>query len=279
MMRLFALLALLIAAPLQARDTPLTVMSFNVRYANEDDGPDRWSQRRDRLIAVWRRVGADIVGTQELLQSQGDAIVAADPRYRWFGRDRRGGHADEHMSIFYRHDRLKLLDSGDFWLSDTPDVPGSISWEHPYPRMVTWGRFEQRASGRQFTLINTHFPYRPEDEAAREKAAEAIAAFADTLPAGHPLIVTGDFNTTPESAAYQRLTRNLRDLWIAADKPQGVAATYHAFTGKADRRIDWVLARGFVPLAVCTDSQRVDRRYPSDHFPVVARLAFSVTRP
>ncbi|PCD03171.1 endonuclease [Sphingomonas spermidinifaciens] len=273
MRRLIALIALLLAVPSLAQSpTPLTVMSFNVRYPAEGDGPDKWDSRAARLTSTWRRIGADIVGTQELFQHQGDAIVAADPRYAWFGRDRRGGHADEHMGVFYRRDRLKLIEQGDFWLSDTPELPGSISWGHPFPRMVTWGRFERLTDGRRFTLVNTHFPYRAEDGAARVKAAARVAAFVAALPEDEPVVVTGDFNDVPGSAAYRTLTATLSDSWTALGRPE--AGTFHGFAGMAERRIDWVLSRGFENKRATIDRQKVGGRYPSDHFPVIATLAF-----
>lgn len=271
MLRFLALLALLLPLPAAAQ-APLKVMTFNVRYPSDNDGPDKWDSRAARLIAAWKRIGADVVGTQELFQRQGDAIVAADPRYAWFGLDRRGGHADEHMGVFYRRDRLKLLAQGDFWLSDTPQVPGSISWGHPFPRMVTWGRFERLSDGRRFTLVNTHFPYRHEDGPAREKAAAKVAAFVATLPKGEPVVVTGDFNDVPGSGVYRILTRDLADTWATLRKPE--AGTFHGFTGKAEKRIDWVLTRDFAAKAVAADRQTVGGRYPSDHFPVIATLRF-----
>lgn len=279
MIRFLALLAFALVTPLSVRAEPLTVMSFNVRLPADSDGPDRWSARRDRFLKVWRGIGADVVGTQELFREQGEAIVKADPRYAWFGRDRKGGHGDEHMGIFYRRDRLRLIDSGDFWLSDTPDQPGSISWGHPLPRMVNWGRFERIADGRRFTVINTHFPYRGEDEDAREKGARAIAAFVGTLPTDEPVALTGDFNTVPESAAYAALTARLADAWTTAPRRSGTAATFHGFTGKADRRIDWIMTRGFTVEAIRTDDRPLQGRYPSDHFPVIATLDFPVRRP
>lgn len=261
--------ALSIATPALARD--LRVMSFNVRLPVEADGPNRWEARRDLFARTVARADPDIIGTQELHQRQGDDILARLPRYNWFGRDRRGGHADEHMGIFYRRDRLTLLDQGDFWLSDTPAVPGSISWGHPYPRMVTWGRFRTR-DGHRFVLLDTHFPYRAEDEPARAKAAALIASRIGEIAGDDPVILTGDFNTVPDSEAHRVLTRTLADARLAVAKPTGPAATFHDFTGTPDRRIDWILTRGFHVDAFATDTQHQGARYPSDHFPVVADL-------
>ena len=183
--RLLLLFAMVVAPLASAAAETLTVMTYNVRYPSPDDGADRWENRRDLLGDTIRKSAPDLIGTQELFQSQGDYITAKLPRYSWFGIDRRGGHDDEHMGIFYRSDRLKLIEQGNFWLSDTPEVVGGISWGHPFPRMVNWGLFETR-SGRRFRLYNTHFPYRGEDEAARTKAARESTRGAQrgTAPCG-----------------------------------------------------------------------------------------------
>ncbi|WP_241231268.1 endonuclease/exonuclease/phosphatase family protein [Sphingomonas koreensis] len=247
----------------------LRVMSFNVRLPVAADGPNRWEARQGLFVETIRRADADIIGTQELWKIQADHLIAKLPRYSWFGIDRRGGHADEHMGVFYRRDRLKLVQLGNFWLSDTPDVPGSISWGHPYPRMATWGLFETIPGGKRFWFINTHFPYRAEDEAAREKGAAAIAAWIAARPDGAPVVLTGDFNTVPDSGTHNALGAGLADAWDAAKVRSGPAETFHAFTGKADRRIDWVFARGLTAARVETVTFGRNGRYPSDHFPVV----------
>lgn len=275
----FLLAALIAAVALPAAAQPRTegdlrVMAFNVRLPAESDGPDYWPQRRDHFIDTLRDADADIIGTQELHKVQGDYIVQKLPLYAWFGVDRRGGHEDEHMGVFFRRDRLRVVDLGNFWLSETPQVPGSISWNHPFPRMVTWGLFERIADGRQFYLLNTHFDYRPEDREARRRMAEAVAAHIETLPADTPVVVTGDFNATPDEPAYRILTAGLADAWTATDNRSGPEGTFHAFKGKADRRIDWVLSRGFDTRQVWTIADSRAGRYPSDHFPVVADLRF-----
>lgn len=269
-----ALTCLAALAPAHAQDA-LTVMSFNVRLPVASDGANAWPNRRDLLVETVARADPDIIGTQELWKIQGDYLVARLPRYNWFGVDRRGGHADEHMGIFYRRDRLKLVEMGDFWLSETPAVPGSISWGNLYPRMVTWGLFETLEGGRRFYLCNTHFPYRAEDGAARETMARALLAHIERLPRDVPVILTGDFNTGPDTPPYALLTDALADAWAAAPDRGGPAATFHAFTGKGDSRIDWILTRGFAARRVRTIDAHRGPLYPSDHYPVVARLAWA----
>jgi endonuclease/exonuclease/phosphatase family metal-dependent hydrolase len=188
----------LAAGPAQAET--LRVMTFNVRVPVVQDGANGWDRRKAMLARLIARSAADVVGTQELTKGQGDYLLARLPGYAWLGQGRRGGHEDEHMGIFYRRDRLRLVELGNFALSDTPDVPGSISWGHPYPRMVTCGLFEHVSDRRRFYLYNTHFPYRAEDEPARLKAAQAISA---KVTAASPPVVKGFVNQS--AAPFRRL--------------------------------------------------------------------------
>lgn len=268
------LCALLLSVPVSAVGADIKVMTFNVRLPLDQDGANDWEHRRGITVAAIAGERPDIVATQELHKPQGDYLVERLPEYSWFGIDRRGGHADEHMGIFYRRDRLALLYHGDYWLSDTPLVPGSISWGHPYPRMVTWGLFETKAGNRRFYVLNTHFPYREEDEAARLKAARMIASWIPQLRPDIPVILLGDFNTVPGGPVHATFQSILDDAWLAAVRKDGPAETFHAFTGKADRRIDWILSRGLRAKSVRTLTDNRAGRYPSDHFPVVATLAW-----
>lgn len=269
---LLALLCACMSVPQRAPPAPLRVMSFNVRLPAESDGPDRWEARRALAARVIHDAAPDLIGTQELHKPQGDWLVAQLPEYAWFGEGRRGGDGDEHMGVFYRTDRLQVLESGDFALSDTPEVLGSITWGHLYPRMVTWALFRRIADGRRFYLFNTHLPYRDEDEAARVRGARLLLSRISALPRDVPVVVTGDFNAAPDSPTHAAMTGALRDAWTGAPERAGPEATFHGFTGTADRRIDWILVRGFGVRAMRTLDAGEDGRYPSDHFPVVAEL-------
>ena len=267
------LAGLLGLASMQARATdPLSVMSFNIRLPAESDGVDYWETRKPLAVRMLREQQPDVIGLQELVKAQADYLARELPQYAWFGRGREADGGGEHMGVFYRKDRLKVIESGDFWLSDTPDVAGSITWGHPHPRMVTWALFEQRSDGRRFYLFNTHLPYRDEDEAARLKGAQVIARHLATLPDDVPVVLTGDFNTTPDSDAHAVLAGTLQDAWTTAPRVEGIDATFHGFTGKADRRIDWIFVRGAQLESITSVTTRWNNRYPSDHFPLVATL-------
>jgi len=250
----------------------LRIMTFNVRYPSKNDGANLWEARRDILVRTIRMNDPDIVGTQELFYEQGQYAAGKLPAFTWFGISRRGNHEDEHMGVFYRKDRLELLDSGNFWLSETPEVPGSMSWDVSLPRMVTWGTFRHRASGRTFHYFDTHFPHRREDSAARVQCAEAILNRIKKLPPAEDVILTGDFNSRTGSEPYSILTRMLNDAHRVAPEVKGPEGTFHAFRGTPfPGRIDWILYRGNLkPVSVDTITYNENGRYPSDHFPVVA---------
>lgn len=271
LLTVLASLLVIFALPAAAGAQTLRVMSFNVRLPVAADGPNAWPNRRELAARTVAAAAPDIIGTQELFKEQGDYLVERLPQFAWIGIGRRGGDGDEHMGLFYRRDRLRILKSGNFWLSDTPEIPGSITWGHPYPRMVTWAQFRTK-SGRRFFVFNTHFPYRAEDTEARRKCAELLVRRIGSIAGKSHVVLTGDFNTTPDGEVHSIVTRGLTDAWEKALRRAGPTETFHNFTGRADRRIDWILTRGFSARSVQTLTDHEGALYPSDHFPVLAEL-------
>ncbi|RRU13186.1 endonuclease/exonuclease/phosphatase family protein [Stenotrophomonas sp. 278] len=249
---------------------PLRVMSFNVRTPVDTEPGRRWVDRRDAMVNLLRAQRPAVVGTQELVQQQAEYLTTQLPDYRWFGQGRRGGEGDEHMGVFYDSTRLKVVESGDFWLSDTPEVPGSITWGNLYPRMVTWALFERVSDRRRFYLLNTHLPYRDDDEPRRVQGAKAIVARLQQLHAGVPVVITGDFNSEPGSGTYATFTAVLGDARRQAAKVEGPRLTFHNFSGTPTTELDWILVRGMKVLRFATLDDKPGGVLPSDHFPVVA---------
>ncbi|MCX6626875.1 MAG: endonuclease/exonuclease/phosphatase family protein [Candidatus Solibacter sp.] len=249
-------------------------MTFNVRYPASGDGPNRWELRRDLFVETVRSFDPDLLGTQELFELQGQYIVEKLPEYTWFGISRRGNHEDEHMGVFYKTAKLRLVESGNFWLSETPDVAGSMSWNVALPRMVTWGLFEIKATGRRFYHYNTHLPNRAEDADARLRGVRLIAERAARLPRDVPFILTGDFNAPAGGEAFQLLEREMKDAWSTAPFRFGPEGTNSGFSGSTTgRRIDWVFLRGAInAVQAHTVTLNTAGRYPSDHFPVFTIL-------
>ena len=261
-------------APTVRASEPLRVMTFNVRYAEGKDGINAWPNRRDLAVKTILDRHPALLGTQELLLPQAKYFAAHLTGYAWFGRGRNGNEIDandnEHMGVFYQTSRLQLLDSGNFWLSDTPEVPGSSNFGQSMPRMVTWGYFRDRRSGRRFHYFNTHFPHQADAESIRERCAALIRSRIEKLPADEPIILTGDFNTTPDLAAHALLTTLLHDAREQAPVRIGPDNTFHDFGKTPSKRIDWILYRGLSVDRVETVTDHDGAIYPSDHYPVVA---------
>ncbi|MBB3812556.1 endonuclease/exonuclease/phosphatase family metal-dependent hydrolase [Xanthomonas arboricola] len=274
---LLAALALLcIALPALAAPAPapLRVMSFNVRVPVDTDGDKRWAVRRTAMVASIEQAHPDVFGMQELVQEQAQYLAAQLPDYRWFGKGRDADGNGEHMGVFYDSRTLSVVESGDFWLSETPQVPGSRSWNTDLPRMVTWALFERRSDKRRFYLLNTHFAHRDQDEAAREHSARVILSRIASLPADIPVVLTGDFNSDPDQGTYRILTATLGDARARVSTPQGPEKTFQDFTTQPTRRIDWILFRGLTPTRFSTLDTRPGGVLPSDHYPVLAEFAW-----
>lgn len=253
----------------------LTVMTFNLRYAS-DRPPNDWPARRPVAQEMLAATSPDLIGTQEGLYRQLLDLEADLPAYRWIGLGREGGSRGEFMAVYYLADRFEPLAYDHFWLSDTPEVIGSATWGNTVRRMVTWVRFRERASGREFYFVNTHFDHQVQE--SREKSAlllrERLARFEPELP----VIVVGDFNAAAEqNRVYDLLVgeTELVDTWTAAAQRGEPWNTFHGYQPPRQDgiRIDWILSRGpFETLSSEVVVYERDGQYPSDHFPVVARL-------
>ena len=256
-------------------DDPLTVMTFNLRYADTKK-PHAWPDRRPIMRDCIRTVHPDVIGTQEGLYGQLKDIAADLPDYSWIGTGRDGGSRGEFMAVFYRKDRLVPLDYDYFWLSDTPNVIASSTWGNTCRRMVTLVKFEDLRTKQQFYFIDTHLDHQV--QAAREKAAELILKRVLALKTPLPVLLVGDFNALNTNKAYSILVGDgaFSDTWYAAAKR--INEDSNSFTGyeppvKKSERIDWILSRGPVGVdmsEVVTYAENGET--PSDHFPVMAKV-------
>lgn len=269
--------AVVLCASLARGEDALSVMTYNLRYANEHPG-EAWSQRRPLVAACIRAGSPDVIGTQEGLYLQLRDLAADLPEYDWIGLGRQGGSHDEFTAVFYRKARLEPLEFDHFWLSDTPDVVGSMTWGNRYRRMVTWVRFRDRETPQEFYLWNTHFDH--EVQNARVKSAALIRERIATLDPAVPVLLIGDFNADGETNdVHAQLTGDgfFRDAWsLASTRRGGERGTFNGFgTFPKLGRIDWILVRGaaIVESAGVIELSR-DGQFPSDHFPVVAQIRF-----
>ena len=256
----------------------LRVMTFNLRFASPQP-PNTWPDRRPIMRRLIEREAPDVIGTQEGVYSQLRDMAADLPDYEWIGLGREGGSRGEFMAIFFRRERFEPVAYDHFWLSDTPDVIGSMTWGNRYRRMVTWVRLRERNSGREFYFWNTHFDH--EVETARQKAAALLRERLAAVDTNVPVLLVGDFNCAAGgSAAFSILTDNtgLFDTWTAAEKRENESLnTFHNYEPPLEDgvRIDWILARrpATVRQTAIVD-YREGSQYPSDHFPVTAILRF-----
>ena len=267
------LLSLPLAVGCAGSPPPLDVMSFNVRYANAEDGDDAWDRRAELVFDVIRRQAPDLVGLQEALPGQMDELRRAFPDYAFLGQGRDGGERGEFSALMVLDGRLEVVESGDFWLSPTPDRVGSRGWDAALPRMCTWAVLRDRVSGEAFLAMNTHFDHRG-PEARRESARSILERRADH--AELPVVLLGDLNAGEQSPPLEVLRAGgLRDTFRDAHPEAAQVGTFNGFEGRSDgAKIDYVLVdAGWTTLSAAIVRDHVGGRYPSDHYAVVASLA------
>jgi endonuclease/exonuclease/phosphatase family metal-dependent hydrolase len=230
-----------------------------------------------------RSHGAHSAGLQEAQRHQVDDLAERLPGYAWFGVGRDDGNdAGEFVAIFYRKDRLELLDQNTFWLSETPGLAGSRSWESSCPRTVTWGEFRDRGTEKRFFHFNTHFDNHSEE--ARRLSAKLLLRKIDEIAGDSPVIVTGDLNCGEADPPYKILTTGdekpenaLADaIKVSIDGHHGPSGTFSAFgkQGTPGHRIDFILVgNGVSVLQHGILAETFDGRFPSDHFPVLAEVS------
>lgn len=275
----FIATVLLLGHSVQAATNELSVMTFNLRYASNTK-PNSWPERRPVMKALLDETKPDVIGTQEGLFQQLKDFAADQPAYDQIGLGREGGSKGEFSSIFYRRDRLTVREFDHFWLSETPATIGSKSWNSSLPRMVTWARFGDLQTGKEFYVFNTHFDHM--SQAARTNSSALIRSKVEALKTTLPVFVIGDFNATAgRNPAYDILLGDgvFTDSWGKAAERRGkIVASFHNFKGpkEADDRIDWILYCGAVqPLWTEINTFSSNGQFPSDHFPVVCRFRFS----
>lgn len=262
-----------------ATETELTVMSYNILNGGARLGEENaWSHRKEMVVGAIKQCDPDILGVQECFDYQAEFLAKSLPKYHWIGVGRDADGGGEMAAIFYRKGLLSPIETGNFWLSETPDVPGSQSWETRCTRMATWARFHHRKTGAAFLYCNTHFDHGSEE--ARVGGAKLLAARALQIAGDLPIIVTGDFNAQGgDSAPWRILSESgFVDARLVAAKREGPDTTFCDFNPPptdGQSRIDWILFRGTVTVDLHeTVTYQDHARYPSDHLPVLAKLRF-----
>ena len=268
--------AILVTTGIYAQtNQPVTMATYNIRYNNPGDGENAWPARKEQVKALIRYHEFDIFGTQEGLIGQLNDLAEMDEyTFTGVGRDD-GKQAGEHSAIFYKKDRFKLLDNGDFWLSETPDKP-SYGWEAKHRRICSWAKFKDHTSGKEFYFFSVHFDHQA--VVAQKESGKLMVEKIKEIAGKNLVICVGDFNSTPETEQIQHMQTMLKDAYAISEMPPyGPVGTFNNFDFNApmDKRIDYIFVSDHWKVqkyAVLTDSY--EQKYPSDHQPVVAKVVF-----
>ncbi len=254
--------------------------TYNLRYANHGDSlrGNGWGQRLPVMAAMVRFHDFDIFGTQEGLYHMLEGLRDSLPGYAYIGIGRDDGRkAGEHSAIFYKKSKFRLLAHGDFWLSDTMDRPNK-GWDAVLPRICTWGKFREISTGFVFVMFNLHMDH--VGVRARAESSKLILAKIKAMPAGMPVILTGDFNVDQTNESYKLINESgvLRDCYELSPVRLATTGTFNNFRadGETDSRIDHIfVTRQFKVnrYGILTDTYRWEgARTPSDHFPVMVAV-------
>jgi endonuclease/exonuclease/phosphatase family metal-dependent hydrolase len=275
-MKTFVILcvSLLCISCMAQKEGEIRVASYNLRCNTASDSINAWPNRKENVKALVLYHDLDIFGTQEgFIEQLKD--LGEMPGYAFTGKGRDAGtETGEHSAIFYRTSRFKVLESGDFWLRETPEEPG-LGWDATCcNRICSWAKFADNQTRKEFYFFNVHFDH--QGVIARRESGKLMAKKIAEITGGQPVVCTGDFNSTPETEQILTMRSLLNDSYeITRMPPYGPVGTFNGFKfdARLTNRIDYVfVSKTFTVLkyAVLTDAK--DRRYPSDHLPVVVDL-------
>jgi len=284
-MNFILLLLLSVAQVLQPNVKPkpseIRLMTFNIRLDVPSDGVYAWNARREMVYDVIRKYNPSVFGVQEVLPHQMDELLAALPGYAYVGGGRDDGmRKGEFSAIFYNKSKYKAIKDSTFWLSETPDVPGSKSWNTAITRICTWAVFEEIQTRKQFTVFNTHFDHI--SEWARRESALLIKRRLLEVSNVQAAFMMGDFNSTVKDSAYNAIVSDnvvLDSRVVAGKKAKGPDCTFGGFpfTYKAGNVIDFIFyvkKENIKPKRNEVIDYNIKNAYPSDHLPVLADFEF-----
>ena len=256
----------------------LTIGTYNLKYDNPKDTGNLWVNRAPVIAALLRFHAFDIFGTQEGYKNQLDDIANALPQYSYYGAGRDDGKdKGEHSAIFYKKDEFKLLNKGDFWLSQTPGQP-SLGWDATCcNRICSWVYLEQKKTGKKFYFFNAHYDH--QGVQARKESSKLILQKIKDIAGKSPVIFTGDLNGSQQSEWYQAVANSgvLKDTYKEVKYAYVNNASFNGFGHNNDSAdiIDHIFTTTHFTATrwgVLTDTYH--GKYPSDHFPVLAEVNF-----
>ena len=253
--------------------------TFNIRLDTPVDSLNRWGYRMERAAQFIKDAQLDVVGTQEVLHSQFEDLKRMLPEFEGVGVARDDGKTrGEYSSVFYRKDVFDALDSGTFWLSEYPDSVGLKGWDAACVRVATWAKLQHKETGKIVMAVNTHFDHVGVE--ARKQSALLIIRKIKEIVGDRAAVLTGDFNVTDQSDAYQTITTNefvLKDAHKIAEKVSGVNYTFHNFTRQPlekRSKIDFIFVTPHIRVLSSDIPQEVEGALLSDHNPQWIEMEF-----
>ncbi len=282
-------LSLFIAVTINAQSLYVGTYNMRLHLGIDEERGDCWAKRCQVICDQINFEHPDIFGTQELISDQLHDLLRSLDNYGYVGVARDDGkEAGEYAAILYDKNRLTLLDSGNFWLSETPDRP-SMGWDAAYVRICTWGKYKDKDSRKIFFFFNLHMDHI--GVVARREAAKLVVGRIKKMTGKYPMILTGDFNVDQTNEIYQIFTTSgiLKDSYTVARLRFAENGTFNNFDPymKTDSRIDHVfvspsfrverygiLTNGYWTKNEESEINKFTHRLPSDHYPVMVRLMF-----
>lgn len=255
----------------------LKVMSYNVRLEHMGDGDNAWPNRKEATIEMLEVIKPDVFGVQEALPQQVQYISEQAPLYKNVGVGRDDGVAKgEFMSIFWNTEVIEMIEWGTYWLSETPDVP-SYGWDAACRRTATWALMKDKRNGKHFYYVNTHLDHKGA-EARRNGLMMVLERIATMNPDSYPMVLTGDFNVTPDDECLVELDKKMD----SARKVAKVTDNKSSFNGwgkiapEDSYLIDYIYVSGFksVPEFRTITETFAGKPYISDHYPIMSVLEF-----
>ena len=279
-MKRILLLAILMVSAVVVSAQDLYVGTYNIRYKNKDDSikGNVWTKRCQVMCDQINFESPDVLGMQEVLVEQLHDFQRLLDNYSYIGVGRDDGkEAGEYAAIFYKNDRVKLLDSGNFWLNETPDVP-KLGWDAACIRICTWGKFKDLRTKKKFYFFNLHMDH--VGVVARREAAKLVVSRIKEMAQDAPVVLTGDFNVDQTDEIYSIFTQSgiLKDSYDHARIRFAENGTFNSFKveTKTNSRIDHVFVSPSFKVeayGIRTDSYWAKgRRNLSDHYPVFVKL-------
>lgn len=252
------------------------LVSCNIRFDNPHDGDNAWIFRREFLAKTLLKHSPTIIATQEGRESQLCDFLSLLPHFAMATNHRPWIQERMYPTIYFDRTKIELLESGDQWLSTTPDIAGSKSFESAFPRLMTWGLFNLKRREKKILVVNTHLDHIKE-ETRSSQIDVLISCVKKIIRPDHSLVLLGDFNTTPQSDVRRKIIDafpHLIDTWRIFNPIE--EASFHSFTGnyEHDMRIDWILADKELKVQNSFMDRRMTEgeKFPSDHFPVIAKF-------